>query len=236
MGSSERYSYSLTTFSPSGKLAQIEYALSAVVKGGPSVGAKVKSGVVIASEKKQNSILYDEKTVSKIERITDHIGMTYSGMGPDFRLLVSEARRMAVRYKIQYGEPIPTVQLVKELAGIMQEYTQSGGVRPFGVSLLVIGYDEGKPYLFQCDPSGVYISWHSTAIGKNYINARTFLQKRFDEEQELDDAVHTAVLTLKESFEGQMTEDNIEIGICNKDGFTKMPTDMIRDVIAMINE
>lgn len=74
-------------------------------------------------------------------------------MGPDFRLLVRKARKMAASYRIFYGEEITAQQLTKRLASLMQEYTQSGGVRPFGVSLLVIGLDYGRPVLFQCDPS-----------------------------------------------------------------------------------
>jgi len=234
MGSTERYSFSLTTFSPSGKLVQIEYALAAVASGGPSVGIKAVNGSVIAAEKKQKSILYDEKTVSKMEMITDHIGMVYSGMGPDFRLLVSEARRIAVNYKLQYGESIPTSQLVQRVASVMQEYTQSGGVRPFGVSLLICGTDEGTPYLFQCDPSGSYFAWKATAIGKNFVNGKTFLEKRYNEKLELEDAIHTAILTLKEGFEGQMTEDNIEVGICNDKGFSKLTSSEIKDYLASI--
>jgi len=234
MATSERYSFSLTTFSPSGKLVQIEYALAAVAAGGPSVGIKAVNGTVIAAEKKQKSILYDEKTVSKMELITDHIGMVYSGMGPDFRLLVSEARRIAVNYSLQYMEPIPTSQLVHRVAAVMQEYTQSGGVRPFGVSLLVCGWDDGKPCLYQCDPSGAYFAWKATAIGKNFVNGKTFLEKRYNETIELEDAVHTAILTLKEGFEGQMTEENIELGICNKDGFRKLTPSEIKDYLSSI--
>ena len=59
----------------------------------------------------------------------------------------------------------------------MQEYTQSGGVRPFGISLLVIGYDGDQPRLYQVDPSGAYFAWHATAIGKNYISGKSFLEK-----------------------------------------------------------
>lgn len=75
----ERYSFSLTTFSPSGKLVQIEYALAAVAAGAPSVGIKASNGVVIATENKHKSILYEEHSVHKVEMITDHIGMVYSG-------------------------------------------------------------------------------------------------------------------------------------------------------------
>merc|ERR1719187_650018 len=81
MSAGERYSFSLTTFSPSGKLVQIEYALNAVAAGSPSVGIKAQNGVVLATEKKQKSLLYDENSIHKIEPITDKIGMVYSGMG-----------------------------------------------------------------------------------------------------------------------------------------------------------
>lgn len=85
-----------------------------------------KDGVVLATENKQKSILYEEHSVSKVEMITDHIGMVYSGMGPDYRLLLSQARRMAQNYFLTYREPIPTSQLVQRVATVMQEYTQSG--------------------------------------------------------------------------------------------------------------
>uniref|UniRef100_A0A9R1SKW4 Proteasome subunit alpha type n=2 Tax=Cyprinus carpio TaxID=7962 RepID=A0A9R1SKW4_CYPCA len=120
------YSFSLTTFSPSGKLVQIEYALAAVAAGAPSVGIKASNGVVLATEKKQKSILYDEQSVHKVEPITKHIGMVYSGMGPDYRVLVRRARKLAQQYFLVYQEPIPTGQLVQRVASVMQEYTQSG--------------------------------------------------------------------------------------------------------------
>lgn len=113
-------------FSPSGKLVQIEYALAAVSAGAPSVGIKASNGVVIATENKQKSILYDEHSVHKVEMVTNHIGMIYSGMGPDYRLLVKQARKIAQNYYLTYREPIPTTQLVQKIANVMQEYTQSG--------------------------------------------------------------------------------------------------------------
>jgi 20S proteasome subunit alpha 2 len=64
-------------------------------------------------------------------------------------------------------------------------------VRPFGVSLLVAGYDEDGPHLFQVDPSGTFFGWKATAIGKNFKNARSFLERRYREDMELEDAIHT---------------------------------------------
>ncbi|RDY13504.1 Proteasome subunit alpha type-2-A, partial [Mucuna pruriens] len=216
MGDSQ-YSFSLTTFSPSGKLVQIEHALTAVGSGQTSLGIKAANGVVIATEKKLPSILVDETSVQKIQLLTPNIGVVYSGMGPDFRVLVRKSRKQAEQYHRLYKEPIPVTQLVREVAAVMQEFTQSGGVRPFGVSLLVAGFDDNGPQLYQVDPSGSYFSWKASAMGKNVSNAKTFLEKRYTDDMELDDAVHTAILTLKEGFEGQISGKNIEIGIIGAD-------------------
>ena len=166
---------------------QIEYALAAVASGAASVGIKATNGVVLATEKKHKSILYEEHSTFKVEQITDTIGMVYSGMGPDYRVLVRRARKIAQSYQLEKGEDIPTAQLVSRVAMVMQEFTQSGGVRPFGVSLLIAGWDkeESKPFLFQCDPSGAYFAWKATAMGKNFVNAKTFLEKRFDDKLEV---------------------------------------------------
>jgi len=221
MGDSS-YSFSLTTFSPSGKLMQIEYALSAVAQGRPALGIKANNGVVLATEKRTGSILVDEETVKCVEMVSDNIGFVFAGMGPDFKLLLRKARKEAMQYKHWYKEDIPVLQLVKKTAAIMQEYTQSGGVRPFGCSIMCAGWDKhhGKCQLYQIDPSGSHFGWKASAIGKNYVNAKSFLEKRFNDEMEVDDAIHTAILTLKEGFEGAMTKDSIEIGIVNEDAGT----------------
>lgn len=172
--------------------------------------------------------------------------MVYSGMGPDYRVLVDRARKVShTGYKRIYNEYPPTRILVQDVARVMQEATQSGGVRPYGVSLLIAGWDEGilpdeeieaaekededgekkkisgktggilkgGPMLYQVDPSGSYFPWKATAIGKSATTAKTFLEKRYTEGLELEDAVHIALLTLKETIEGEMSGDTIEIGV-----------------------
>ncbi|KAI9360455.1 nucleophile aminohydrolase [Zopfochytrium polystomum] len=209
----DRYSFSLTTFSPSGKLVQIEYALNAVSHGDTSIGIKGTNGIVIATEKKPTTPLMDDSSIEKVAVLCRNVGLVYSGMGPDARVLVDKARKSAQAYKREYMEEPSTAILVKEIASIMQEFTQSGGVRPFGVSLLVAGFDETGPSLYQVDPSGSYWAWKASAIGKNMVNARTFLEKRYSDSMELEDAVHTALLTLKEGYEGALSESTVEIGI-----------------------
>jgi|TARA_B110000977_G_scaffold174250_2_gene227961 20S proteasome subunit alpha 2 len=212
-----RSNYSLTTFNSSGELVQIKHALAAVQAGATSLGIRASNGVVLATEKKLPSTLVDESTVEKIVQVTDEIGVTYSGMGPDFRVLTRKARKETQVYYRTYHELVPCSQLVREIATVMQEFTQRGGVRPFGTSLLVAGYDSNGPQLYQVDPSGSYFAWKASAIGKNMVNAKTFLEKRYSEDMELEDAIHTAILTLKEGFDGQISAENISIGIVGDD-------------------
>ena len=203
------------------------------------------NGIVLATEKKSSSPLADPTSLSKISLVTPNIGMVYAGMGPYYRVLVDRARKVShTGYKRIYNEYPPTRILVQDVARVVQEATQSAGVRPYGVSLLIAGWDEGilpedeekqatedtgeegekkrsgktggilkgGPMLYQVDPSGSYFPWKATAIGKSAASAKTFLEKRYTEGLELEDAVHIALLTLKETIEGEMNGDTIEIG------------------------
>ena len=173
------YNFGLTTFSSSGKLTQIDSSLKAVSNGDTSLGIIAKNGVVIATEKKPHSPLVDNNDWDKIFKITNGIGCTYAGLGADCRLLVRRARKQAEIYKRQYNETIPISQSAKKIGGVAQDFTQSGGVRPFGVSLLIAGYDKRGPQLYQVDPSGAYFQWKASAIGKNMVNAKNYLERRY---------------------------------------------------------
>lgn len=212
-----------TELTPPGKLQQIEHALAAVGQGTTSLGIKATNGVVIATEKRSQPLV-DDSMLEKVSLICPNVGMVYSGMGPDFRVLVAKARKSAQAYWKIYGEYPPTRVMVQEIATVMQAATQQGGVRPFGVSLLVAGWDEHRgATLYQVDPSGSFWAWKASAIGKNQTNAKTFLEKRYNDDISLEDAIHTALLTLKEGFEGQMTEKTIEIGIVSGLAKSKQP-------------
>jgi 20S proteasome subunit alpha 2 len=131
--------------------------------------------------------------------------MVYSGMGPDYRVLVDKARKVShTGYKRIYNEYPPTRILVQDVARVMQEATQSGGVRPYGVSLLIAGWDDG------IEPETEEAKEGETEAEKK--SAKTFLEKRYTDGLELEDAVHIALLTLKETIEGEMNGETVEIG------------------------
>ena len=229
------YSFSLTTFNPSGKLLQIEHALSAVANGGTSIAIKTKSGIVLATEKKFTSQLVQASSIKKIFALDTHVGCVYSGIGPDARILVTKGRKICQKYRLLYGSPMPIRVFVKEIADIMQEFTQSGGVRPFGVSLLVAGWDEMGPSMYQVDPSGTFFPWSAAAIGRESIAAQVYLEKRYTDDIDREDAIHIALMTLKEVFNGKLSSENLEIGIVYPTGdFHLLTHENIQDYLSEV--
>ena len=144
-------------FSPDGRLFQVEYAREAVKRGTTTIGLKFKDGVVLIIDKRISSHLEEPGSIEKIFQIDDHIGCATSGLVADARALVDRARINAQMNKITYGEKIPVKTLVKYICDFKQIYTQYGGVRPFGVVLLIAGVDETRPCLFATDPSGAFM-------------------------------------------------------------------------------
>jgi 20S proteasome subunit alpha 2 len=193
--SEERYSYHLTTFSPTGSLKQVEYAGAAVAAGVLVVALKFDHGVVFASPRELPSILVKELSTKKVSLITDTIAVTYSGLTADSRVLAAFAVQRSAHYSQKYGSDIPVSSLVRDLAALMQQYTQQPGVRPFGVSLLVAGTEEvdseakdstdataasaTKPMLYRVDPSGYHSSWLACTIGKRSAEAEKLLERDY---------------------------------------------------------
>lgn len=232
MGDSD---FSLTTFSSGGKLSQVESAFKAVSLGGQCVGVKAKNGAVIACEAKPSSPLVEKSTNLKVQKVNENVGIVYSGVNTDFHVLLKSLRKASMKYHLRLGVDMPTREVVKAAANQMQEFTQSGGVRPFGVSLLIIGWEENCPTLWQVDPSGSFWAWKATALGKRSDSSRTFLERRYTEDLSVDDAIHTAISTLKEGFDGQLTPELIEIGIVDDTKkFRTLSTAEIRDFLTEV--
>ncbi|CAN4107366.1 unnamed protein product [Withania somnifera] len=165
-----RYDRAITVFSPDGHLFQVEYAMEAVRKGNAAVGVRGTDTVVLGVEKKSTPKLQDSRSVKKIVNLDDHIALACAGLKADARVLVNKAR-IECRYITRY------------IAGLQQKYTQSGGVRPFGLSTLIIGFDPhtGVPLLYQTDPSGTFSAWKANATGRNSNSTREFLEKNYKE-------------------------------------------------------
>lgn len=157
------YADRYAVFSPDGHVFQVEYALEAVKRGTCAVGVKGKSVVVLGCEKRSAMKLQDTRiTPSKISLVDTHACLAFAGLNADARILVDKARLEAQSHRLTVEDPVAIEYITKYIAGVQQRYTQSGGVRPFGISTLVIGFDPGstEARLYQTEPSGIYQAWY----------------------------------------------------------------------------
>jgi proteasome alpha subunit len=192
----QAYDRGITIFSPDGRLYQVEYAREAVKRGTASIGVRTSDGVVIAVDKRIRSPLMERDSVEKIHKADDHIGIASAGHVADARQLIDFARRRAQVNELRYGEPIAVETLTKEVTDYIQQYTQVGGARPFGVSLIIAGIAEGEPRLYETDPSGTPYEWKALAVGADRNDIREYLEDNYDEEMDLDAGVRLALEAL----------------------------------------
>lgn len=181
-----RYDSSTTTFSPEGRLHQVEYAIEAINNAGTCVGILAKDGIVMASEKRVTSgLLAPAKTSEKTYKLAEHAACNVAGLTADANILIDQARLRAGRYAYQYCDPIPIEQLVEHVCNYKQAYTQYGGLRPFGVAFLFAGFDEHYGFqLYQSDPSGNYSGWKATVIGANNQAGKSLLKNEYGSQEE----------------------------------------------------
>ena len=228
---------SLTLFSSEGKIKQCDYALTATINGALSVGACSCDGVALASLK-SFSPLIDKKSVFKMQNVCDTIGITYSGLQPDFRIVLSKAVHLAEDYKDVYGR-YPFVDVfVTEFSQLIQEYTQRGGIRPFGVMLLLCGpvySKEGiKPAMYQVDPSGSFSPVKYGAIGKDYPVSLNYIKNRLEL---LDDNILTCINAIKKNSGIQVKEGDVDVGVFDlkKGKFSVFNQKQIKETFELLN-
>ena len=207
----QAYDRGMTIFSPDGRLYQVEYAREAIKRGTASVGVRTDAGVVLAADRRARSPLIEESSIEKLHRVDDHVAVASAGHVADARQLVEFARRKAQENRLRYDEPIDVETLAKEVTDYIQRYTQSGGVRPFGVALAIAGVDpDGTPRLFETDPSGTPYEWKATAIGGDRETLHAHLEDGYRADADLDGGIALALETLAESGE-ELDADSVEV-------------------------
>jgi len=227
-----RYDRAITVFSPDGHLFQVEYAMEAVRQGTTAMGVRGKKLIVLGIEKKATAKLQEARTIQKICKLDDNLTLAFAGLTADARVLVDKARVECQSHRLTVEDPASVEYITKFVAGVQQKYTQSGGVRPFGVSTIIVGFDiDGTPRLYQTDPSGTYSAWKGTAIGRNSKPVREFLEKNYTEALVESDE-ETIKLTVKALMEVvDAGNKSLEIAVLRKGQPTRFLEEEELDVI-----
>ncbi len=223
----QAYDRGITIFSPDGRLYQVEYAREAVKRGTASIGVRTKDGVVIAVDKRIRSPLMERDSVEKIHKVDDHIGIASAGHVADARQLIDFARERTQVNQLRYGEPAGVETLTKEVTDYIQQYTQVGGARPFGVALIIAGIADGEPRLYETDPSGTPYEWQALAVGADRNAIREYLEENYTEGMDLDGGIGLALEALASVTDEGLTPEGI--GVATIDVETEMFTELTHD-------
>ena len=216
------------TYSPTGRLFQVEYALEAIKQGSAAVGIASKTHVVLVALKRNAEELgsYQKKLI----KIDDHMGIALAGLAPDARVLSNYLRKQAMNLKMVFNRPILTQRAVLQIADKAQENTQLYGSRPYGVGLLVAGYDETGAHLYEFQPSGLVLEYYGAAIGARSQAARTYLERTLEEVREVTDVesliVH-GLNALRDTLaqDVELTLRNTSVAVVGKDTSFKIYED-----------
>jgi len=212
------YDRGVNTFSPEGRLFQVEYAIAAINLGSTAVGITTSQGVVLAAEKRITSPLLLPSSIEKVLELDSHVGCAMSGLTADARTLIDHARVDAQNYRFTYDEPISVQSLTQSICDLALRFgedrdDEDSMSRPFGVALLMGGVDEDGPVLFHMDPSGTFLEYKAMAIGSGSEGAQQHLEKEYYASLTLDDAKVLALQVLKQVMEEKLESHNVEVGV-----------------------
>eukprot|EP01121_Diplochlamys_sp_Union-15-3_P010205 TRINITY_DN2845_c0_g4_i1.p1 TRINITY_DN2845_c0_g4~~TRINITY_DN2845_c0_g4_i1.p1 ORF type:complete len:253 (+),score=53.41 TRINITY_DN2845_c0_g4_i1:121-879(+) len=236
------YDRGVNTFSPEGRLFQVEYAIEAIKLGSTAIGVQTSEGVILAVEKRLTSTLLEPSSIEKVIEIDHHIGCAMSGLIADARTLFEHARVEAQNYTFTYDEPISVESVTQSICDLAlrfgEDRDEEGAMsRPFGVALLLGGVDKVEgPCLYHADPSGTFLRFRAKAIGSGSEGAQQELEKKYHKSMTLKEAEKLALSVLKQVMEEKLDETNIEVAsITTKDKRFRVYTkDELSQIVATL--
>jgi len=229
-----QYDTDCITWSPAGRIHQIEYAMEAVKQGSAAIGLCSGTHAVVVTLKRSSSELSSYQ--KKLFKIDDNMGIAIAGLVADARVLAKYMRTECINHRYVYDEPMQVNRLVVQVADKSQIGTQRAGSRPYGVGLLVAGADQTGPHLFVTEPSGQYFEYKAMAIGARSQAGRTYLERHFESfpSLSLDELIQHGLLALRETLATgtELTSSNVAVGYVSREAaFTVLEDDTIKSYI-----
>jgi len=210
------YDRAATMFSPDGHLLQVEYAEKAVRWGSASIGLVCSDGVVLVAHRRVKDNLILEESANKIYEIDKHIISAAAGILSDARILVEEAQLIAQQNRVTYDTEINVESIIKEIANMKQKFTQYGGVRPFGVAVIVAGVSSGKPQLYLSDVTGNYFSYRAIAVGQGDEKIKEILRQEY-KEMPVKEGIKFALKVFKKVLDKEYNPSQFDVAFIRTD-------------------
>ena len=232
------YDRAITMFSPDGRLLQVEYAKKTVRQGSTAISMVCSDGLLFVADKRIIDTLVVPEAVEKIWQIDDHIGATASGILSDARVLIERAQLRAQQHRITFDSAIDTLTIVKDICDLKQVCTQSGGLRPFGVSVLVAGIDDHTPRLYETDPTGIFFQYKATAIGEGEVEVEEILHKEYKDDTTIEEGLKLSLTALKRVLGENFNVVRIDAAYIKTEGkkFTKFSKEKIEKTSSDIKD
>jgi len=232
------YDRAITMFSPDGRLLQVEYAKKTVKQGSTTIGMVCKDGVLLVADKRIVDALVVSESVEKVFQIDTHIGATASGIISDARVLIDRAQLKAQQHRVTYDSSIDTLSIVKDMCSIKQLCTQSGGLRPFGVSILVAGIDNGKGKLYETDPTGIFFEYRASVIGEGEEEVENMLHNEYKDTLSIEEGIMLTVKALAKVVGKDFNANRLDIAYIKNDKkkFTKMSRDELNSIVSKVKK
>ena len=225
------YDRHVGVFSPDGIVLQVEYAEKAVNLGSPVLSLVFNGGIVTIAYRKINSKLLIEESFKKIFKVQNNITITGAGISSDCRRLIEQTQLISQEHKLKYQEDIDVLALTKDVANIQQYYSQSGGVRPFGVSLLINSYENKKFHIYQTTPSGIYLKFRALCIGRSSDKINEILEDKYDGSLDEKKALKLGFDCLKKTSDIKFSENNFDVVILTKDSIKRLNKFEIKKIL-----
>ena len=210
------YDRAITVFNPEGRLLQVEYAQKAVSSGAIAMGLVCQDSVILIADRPKVEGLLALDHTQKIFELDKHIGCAAAGLIADARIIVKNARDYAQKHRMSYGEGSDIKGIVTQISNLKQAYTQYGGIRPFGTSILIGGYDDKGPALYVTDPAGVYFKYYARAVGINSGEANALLEKQYKPSMSTEDGLKLAKKIVKKVLGKDYSAKRIECSVVLK--------------------
>jgi len=235
------YDRGVNTFSPEGRLFQVEYAIEAIKLGSTTVGVRTPEGVVLGVEKRVQSPLLEASSIEKIMEIDHHLGCAMSGLTADARTMIDHARVTSQNHAFTYDEPIKVESVTQAVCDLALRFGESVHdedammSRPFGVALLIAGIDENGPQLFHTDPSGTSMRYDAKAIGSGSEAAQSELQEKWHSQMTVNEAQVLALRILKQVMEEKLDQHNVQLAqVTREKGFEILNEKSLQDIISQM--